>query len=106
MQEGVGLSGDNHTSDRGRSQGRKDTRNEGREGQSRDVATSLGGEFTEDTNLDTEGTNVTETAARVGSDELGSGGEVGVGGVRGEGRESNIFVLRDQRLVAMQGTKS
>jgi hypothetical protein len=93
VEESVGLGGDDHAGDGSRGQGGKDTRDQCRQGQSGDITTSLGCKFSKNTDLNTQRTNVSETAACVGSDELRSGGKAGVGGVGGESAEGNILVL-------------
>lgn len=90
------LGGDNKTSNTGRGEGGQNTRDKGRDGKTRNVTTSRGGKLAENTNLDTQGSNVAETAESVGGDELGAGGEAvvwggGVGG--GEVSEGVVLVL-------------
>lgn len=81
-----------------RCQRRKHTRDQRRKGKTRDIATALGRELAQDTNLDTERANVAKAADGIGRDELRAGGEVGVCGVGGEGREGVVFVLLIQYL--------
>ncbi|KAH6603754.1 hypothetical protein Trco_007200 [Trichoderma cornu-damae] len=66
------LCGDDQTSDGGRGQGRKDTGNEGGEGESRNVAATGRGQLAQNTNLDTQGADVAETAEGIGGNELGA----------------------------------
>ena len=92
------LGSDDKTSDTGRGEGGQNTRDKGRDGKTRNVTSSRGGKLAENTNLNTQGTNVAETAESVGGDELGAGGEAvvlggGVGG--GEVSEGVVLVLEE-----------
>lgn len=93
----LGLVGDDETGDGGRGQCSKNTRDEGRDSQAGDVTATRGGELAENTNLDTERTDVAETAESVGGDESGSGSEVLIAILAaGEGGESVVLVLQGQ----------
>ena len=98
-QESRGLGRNDQTGNRRGSQSRKDTRNERRESQTGNITTTGGSELAENTDLDTQGTNVSETAARVSRDKLGSSGEVGISGVRRKGSERVVLVLHMSKLV-------
>lgn len=87
------LVGDNKTSDRGGGEGGEDTRDKGGESETGDIGGSLGSKLAENTDLDTERTDVAEPAARVGRDETRSGREVGVVGAGGKCREGVVLVL-------------
>lgn len=96
------LIGDDKTSDTGGGEGGQDTRDESRDGKTGNVTTSRGSELAENTDLDTEGADVAETAESVGGDELRAGGEaVELGGLvgGGEGGESIVLVL--ERIVLL-----
>ena len=95
------LGSDHQPSNGRRRQRRKDTRDQRRECQSRDITTALGRELTEDTDLDTERANVAKAAYGVCGNELRAGGEVGVVRVGGEGREGIVFVLFISSVLAM-----
>lgn len=102
------LVGDDETSDTGRGEGGQDTGDQGRDGKTGNVTTASGGELAENTDLDTERTNVAETAESVGGDELGSRGHavvLGGGVLGGEVGESVVLVLlvsvRERRLRLM-----
>lgn len=88
------MAGDDKTGDTGRGQGSQDTRDQSRDGKSRDVTTARWGELAKDTNLNTEGTNVAETAEGVGGDETGSGAEVGIVLRVDESVKGIVLVLR------------
>jgi hypothetical protein len=90
------LGGDDETSDTGRGESSQDTGDQSRDGKTGNVTTTSGGELAENTNLDTQRTDVAETAEGVGGDELGAGGEAVVlrgGIVGGEVGEGVVLVL-------------
>lgn len=90
------LVGDDETSNTGGGESGQDTRDQGRNGKTGNVTTSRGGELAENTDLDTQRTNVTETAEGVGGDELRARREaVELRGrvLGGEGGESVVLVL-------------
>lgn len=93
-QERRGLGGDNHSGNGGRGKGSEDTRDQSRDSQSRDISSTLGSELTQDTDLNTEGTDVTESTTCVGGDKLGSSGQIGVFSVRGESCKGVVLVLQ------------
>lgn len=89
------LLSDDKTSNGSRGERSHDTREKGRDGKTRDITTSRRSKLTEDTNLDTQGTNVAETAAGIGGDEHGARGELGVGlDSAAELGESVVLVLQ------------
>lgn len=79
--------------DAGRRKSSKNTRAQRRKGQGGYVSGSGGRELAEDTNLNTQRANVSESAESVGGDELGSRGQVGVVFVLGQESESVVLVL-------------
>ena len=91
------------TSNTGRRKSGQDTRGKRGQGQFRDVTAARGSKLAENTDLDTKRTNVAEAAQRVGGNELGTGGEVGVFGVGSKGTESIVLVL-DNLLVTVAKT--
>ena len=94
------LGSDDKTSNTGRGEGGQNTRDEGRNGKTRNVTSSRGGKLAENTDLNTQGTDVAETAESVGGDELGAGGEaVVLGGGVGGGEVSEGVVLVLEKLV-------
>lgn len=90
------LGGNDETSDGGRGQGRENTRDKGRKGKSGDVTTTGRGQLAENTNLDTQGANVAESAESIGGNELGARRHVGVVWVGGHGVEGIVLVLGQQ----------
>lgn len=94
------MAGDDKTGDTGRGQGSQDTRDQSRDGKSRDVTTARWGELAKDTDLNTKGTNVAETAEGVGGDETRSGAEVGVFGRADEGAKGIVLVLQHVLLAS------
>jgi len=95
----VGQLGSNDkTSDTGRGEGGQNTRDEGRDGKTGNITSSRGGKLAENTDLDTQGTDVAETAESVGGDELRTGGKavvLGGGVVGGEVSEGVVLVGDD-----------
>jgi hypothetical protein len=90
------LVGNDETSDTGRGESGQDTRDQGRDGKTRNITTTTGGKLAEDTDLNTQRTDVTETAKSVGGDELRSRGEavvLGGGVLGGEVGEGVVLVL-------------
>lgn len=88
------LGGNDQTGNRGRGQGREDARDQSRQGKSGDIATTRWRQLAEDTNLDTQGANVAESAQGVGSNKLRAGRQSGVVGVGGHGVEGIVLVLQ------------
>ncbi len=87
------LGRNNETGNTGRSQSGQDTGNQSRYSKLGDVTSTRGGELTEDTDLDTQGTNVAEAAKGVGGDELRAGRQGGVVRLVGKGSEGIVLVL-------------
>lgn len=89
---------DDETSNSSRGKSRKDTRNQGRESETRNVSGASRGQLGQNTNLDTERTDVAKSAESIGGNELGARAEVGVRCVGGESMESVVLVLKQQGL--------
>lgn len=87
------LGGNDQTGNRGRGQGREDARNQSRQGKSGDITTTRWRQLAENTNLDTQGANVAESAESVGSNELRAGRQGGVVRVGGHGVEGIVLIL-------------
>lgn len=81
------------TSNRCRRQCRQDTRDQGTDGQSGNITRPTRGNLRQDTNLRAQRSNVAETTESICCDQSGTGGEVGVHGVAGQGGECDEFVL-------------
>jgi hypothetical protein len=96
----VELAGNDKPSHRSGRQSRENTSNKSRESQARHISTARRGKLSEDTDLNTERADVSETAASVGSDEAGTGRKLTGQCQFPELAESNVLVgndlLRDQ----------
>lgn len=68
---------DDETSNSGGSQRGSNAGDEGRHGEARNLAGARGSKLAENTDLDTERTNVAETADGVGGNELGARRQIG-----------------------------
>lgn len=85
---------DDKTSNCSRGEGGKDTRNQGRESEARNITGASRGQLRQNTNLDTERADVAESTESIGCNELGARAEIGVSRVRGESMESVVLVLK------------